>query len=236
MSEIKKLKFEKEITDLINKRHDIPDEFWINTDDRKYQVIWFIDRQRPSVSASYDFDVERFGLTRDGKIIWGFDSGCSCPTPWESNPYDVKEFKQFCVEDYGKAEMNEKNRYDVDQWFDEGWEDDCFDNLNDYLLLVSKDLKPEQVLDIKNSEIRRYLIKRIGYENIKDKVKAEVIHVDGHNELLKFANGEMYVKVRDHSTEREYLLFVEGGHKTCRSAIAWTFGLSEEEYNPIIET
>lgn len=221
------IKFKKEIERLIENRDKIPGEFWVRTDGQKYEVIWFMDRQKPSIERSYDFDEERFGLTKDGKIIWGFDSGCSCPTPWGSidygdDSYYVKEWKEFCV--------NPEEAFDAD------WQDECYNNLNDYLLLIEKDLSPEKVLDIKNSEIRRYLIKRVGYENIKEKVKAEVIHKDGYNELLKFSNGEIYVKVRDSSTDREYLLFVQGNHKTCKSAIAWTFGLSEEEYNPIIET
>lgn len=224
MSEIK---FKKEIEKLIENRHKIPDEFWVRTDGGMYQTIWFMDRQKPSVQADYSFDEERFGLTKEGKVIWGFDSGCSCPSPWSAGDfgdsnYHVKEWKEFAVPN--------------DEAFDAGWEDECYSNMRDYLLLVEEDLAPEKVLNVSNAEVRRYLIKRVGYENIKHAVKAEVLHTDGHNELLKFENGEMYVKVRDSSTDREYLLFVEGNHKTCRSAIAWTFGLGEEEYKPEIET
>lgn len=226
MSEIK-LKFKKEIEKLIKNKDKIPDEFWVRTDGGKYRVIWFMDRQKPSVEASYSFDEERFGITQDGKIIWGFDSGCSCPSPWSQSDhgdetYYVNDWKEFTVP--------------VENSFDAGWEDECYNNLKDYLLLIENKLSPEKVLNVSNSEIRRYLIKRVGYENIKNKVKAEVIHRDGHNELLKFVTGEMYVKVKDSSTDREYLLYVEGRHETCRSAIAWTFGLKEEDYKPIIET
>lgn len=221
------IKFKKEIEQLIENRHKIPDEFWVITDGGKYRVIWFMDRQKPSVPTDYSFDEERFGLTKDGKVIWGFDSGCSCPSPWSSEDfgddnYSIKEWKEFSVEP--------ENAFDVD------WQDECYSNLQDYLLLIEENLSPEKVLDIKNAEIRRYLIKRVGYENIKEKVNAQVLHQDGHNELLRFANGELYVKVRDTSTEREYLLFVEGHHTTCKSAIAWTFGLKEEEYNPLLES
>lgn len=224
------LKIKEKIEKLIENKDLIPDEFWVKTDGGLYETIWFMDRQKPSVERSYDFDEERFGITKEGKVIWGFDSGCSCPEPWSQNDhgdenYLVKEWKEFEVE--------------PETAFDSDWEDECYGNLTDYLLLidgVKNNLSPEKVLDIKNSEIRRFLIKRIGYQNIKDKVNAVVLHTDGDNELLKFENGEMYVKVKDSSTEREYLLYVEGGHTTCRSAIAWTFGLREEEYNPIIET
>lgn len=221
------IKFKKEIEKLIENRHKIPDEFWVKTDGGMYRVVWFMDRQKPSVEVDYSFDEERFGLTRDGKIIWGFDSGCSCPSPWSADDfgdknYSVKEWKEFCVS--------------PEEAFDADWQEECYSNLNDYLLLIEENLEPQRVLEVKNAEVRRYLIKRVGYEKIKHDVKAEVLHKDGANELLKFANGEMYVKVKDTSTEREYLLFVEGNHQTCKSAIAWTFGLREEEYQPIIES
>lgn len=216
------IKFKEEIEKLIENRHKIPDEFWVRAKDNR--AIWFMDRQKPSVTESYSFDEERFGLTKDGKIIWGFDSGCSCPSAWEESrvDYNVTEWKEFEVSSH--------------EAFDADWQDESYANLQDYLLLIKEEVLPAEVLRAKNAEIRRYLIKRIGYEKIKNAVKAEVIHKDGENELLKFNTGEMYVKVKDSSTDREYLLFVEGRHETCRSAIAWTFGLQEYQYNPIIET
>jgi hypothetical protein len=224
MSEIK---FKKEIEVLLEKRDLIPEEFWVRTDGGKYEVIWFMDRQKPSVEANYSFDEERFGMTRDGRVIWGFDSGCSCPSPWSSgdfgdDSYQVKEWKEFSVT--------------PSESFDAGWDEECYSNLKDYLLLIEQDISAQDILKVKNAEIKRFLIKRVGYENIKEQVKAEVIHKDGTSELMKFSDGDQYVKVKDSSTDREYLLYVPNHLKTCKSAIAWTFGLSENEYNPIIET
>ena len=219
------IKFDKEIKALIKARKYIPDEFWVRTEKQDYEVLWFMSRKRPSVHASYDFDEERFGMTRGGQVIWGFDSGCSCPTPWEGKEYDVKDWKEFAVS--------------PEESFDKGWEDACYSNLTDYLTLVKGikgGLPPKDVLTVANAEIRRFLMKRVGYENIKDAVKAEVLHKDGDSELLKFNNGDVYVKVKDTSTAREYLLSVPENMKTCREGIAWTFGLSEDKYNPIIET
>ncbi len=224
MSQTKKFKFQKEIERLIRNRRKIPDEFWRRTAGGTHEVIWFIDRQKPSVSQSYDFDMERFGVTKDGKIIWGFDSGCSCPSPWEDDQragYETKEWKEFVV---SPVEL------------DTDWQDACFDNLKDYLLVVENNLDPKLVITAKNAEVRRFLMKRVGYQEVKDAVNAEVVHIDGTSELLKFADGDMYVKVKDSSTEREYLLYVPSHLKTCRAAIAWTFGLSEQEYRPVIET
>lgn len=125
---------------------------------------------------------------------------------------------------------------DVHGDFDPSWQEDAYDNLKDYLLLINQDLDPSEVLTAKNAEIRRYLMKRVGYEQVKDAVKAQVVHRDGTSELLKFADGDMYVKVQDSSTGSEYLLYVPDNMKTCKQAIAWTFGLEEDEYLPLIET
>lgn len=108
--------------------------------------------------------------------------------------------------------------------------------MHDYLLLLKGRITPEEVMGATNAEVRRYLIKRIGYEKIKRLAGASVVHTDGTSELLLFANKEQYVKVKDSSTDRIYLLYVPGHIKTCKAAVAWTFGLNEQEYNPVIET
>lgn len=65
-------------------------------------VVLLLDRQKPSVKSNYEFDEERIGVNRFGEVVWGFDSGCSCPTPWyDSYPdcYDVKKtWKEFTVD------------------------------------------------------------------------------------------------------------------------------------------
>lgn len=225
-----KIKFSKEIKQLIKHRDKVPDEFWVRTDGGKYRVLWFMSRQKPSVEADYSFDEERFGLTREGKVIWGFDSGCSCPSPWSAadfgdDNYHVKEYKEFEVE--------------PETAFDADWQDESYSTLKDFLYLISDNPDPKEVLNLRNAEIRRYMVKRIGYENIKDAVDATVIHTDGDSELLELIiNGqkEKYVKVKDSSTDREYLLYVPDHITRCKEGIAWTFDLTEEQYNPIIET
>lgn len=224
-----KTELREKLTRLVEQRGQIPDEFWVRTPADKFRAIWFVDRQKPSVEACYSFDEERFGLTIDGSLIWGFDSGCSCPSPWSANDfgdaYDVKEWREFEV--------------DLNFGLDEGWIGESIQTIDEYLRLidgVNGTLAPEDVLTIRNAEIRRFLIKRVGYERIKTAVGAKVLHTDGTSELLEFKDGDRYVKVKDSSTDREYLLYVPNNISRCREGIAWTFGLREEEYNPIQET
>lgn len=91
-------------------------------------VVLLVNRQRPSVQSSWDFDEERFGINRFGQVIWGFDSGCSCPTPWgDSYPdcYKVtKDWKAFAVATAGMKEKT-KDEYSSD-FFDEGWRAEAF--------------------------------------------------------------------------------------------------------------
>lgn len=220
--------FKQSLEKLLSGLSLIPDEFFIPTEHGDYEVIWFLNRQKPSVSPSYDFDEERFGITKNGEIIWGFDSGCSCPSPWRDagDIYEKKDWKEFILmpEDIG---------------MDEGWQKDALEEISDYLLLASKKPKASEVIKAKNSEIRRFLMKRFGFSKLSKELSFVEINRDNFGILYEVEIAmlkERYVKVKDSSTDREYLLYVDSRCKTAKGAIAWTFGLEENEYAPLIET
>lgn len=211
---------------LIKNIKKIPQEFFAQTAEERYRVIWFINRQKPSVEQSYDFDEERFGITTKGEIIYGFHSGCSCPSPWSAGDfgddgYVVREYKEFFL---GKDNTKE---------FDPGWEIEAEERLDDILLFLEKDISVDRLLKIKNAEIRRAIMKRIGFDKVRD--AAQVLHKDEFGELLLLGE-DKYVKVDDASTDRQYLLYVDSSVKTAKGAVAWTFGLKEDEYNPEVQT
>ena len=117
---------------IVKNWNKIPDEFKQNLKPHSYSgkikeipeenhfVVLLLDRQKPSVKSCYDFDEERIGINREGKVIWGFDSGCSCPSPWvDSYPdcYNVnKTWKQFVI--------NLKD-------FDRNVREECLESIND---------------------------------------------------------------------------------------------------------
>lgn len=74
-------------------------------------VVLLVDRQKPSVTPNYDFAEERIGINFLGEIIWGFDSGCSCPSPWDDNyPYCysvAKTWKEFKVDGFDIGFLDE---------------------------------------------------------------------------------------------------------------------------------
>ncbi|MHA1987562.1 MAG: DUF6745 domain-containing protein [Promethearchaeota archaeon] len=56
------------------------------------------------------------------------------------------------------------------------------------------------------------------------------VFVGGYKEPLT------YVIVKDVSSKRNYMLRVPLEVAVCKEALAWTFGMSEEEYNPLKES
>jgi hypothetical protein len=96
-----------------------------------------------------------------------------------------------------------------------------------------------------NTEIRRILIEKYGEERYLLETGAKQIHEDSAGSLFKKQSrrGEpiVMVKVRNSTPEidgsfKDYFLRVPPDIKTAHQAVAWTFGMSQEAYQPILET
>ena len=79
-------------------------------------VVMLLDRQKPSVEACWDFDEERISINQKGQVIWGFDSGCSCPCPWDDSHPDCYS----CDEGWKEFELNAHQ-------FDHGAMEECLE-------------------------------------------------------------------------------------------------------------
>lgn len=116
--------------------------------------------------------------------------------------------------------------------------------ISDYLLLEKLrlgTLRAKEIINCKNLEIRRILLERFGYEKFLKELRGTVIHSDGNSRLIKVEWSKEeepvhLVRVKDASTERMYVLRVPPAVRTCKEAIAWTFNVTAEEYNPKLET
>ena len=106
-------------------------------------------------------------------------------------------------------------------------------------------LKGPDILAERNSELRRVMIERVGFEKFLCGVNAEVLDTDqdlgGERKLLRvpLENDEAVVIVSIHcpSTGRQYLVRVPPGTRTCHQAVAWTAGFDNpDDYAPIAET
>jgi hypothetical protein len=106
-------------------------------------------------------------------------------------------------------------------------------------------LKGPEILAERNTELRRVMIERVGFEKFLSEVQAQVLDADrdpgGERKLIRvqLADDEPIVIVSVHcpSTSRHYLIRVPPSMRSCRQAVAWTAGYDNpDEYQPFVET
>jgi len=104
-----------------------------------------------------------------------------------------------------------------------------------------------EVLAHPNTEVRYVGIKIVGMDKVLDSENTTIIHKDKQkNQILFqikgiFEEPVSYVKVVNSTQEpdgtyKDYYLCVPPTVKTCQQAVAWTFRLEEQEYQPEQET
>ena len=96
-----------------------------------------------------------------------------------------------------------------------------------------------------NAEIRRVMLEFFGFDRYLRECDAKKLHADETGILwrVELANDEPLVMVEvinstpePDGTSRTYFLRVPPSIRTARAGVAWTFGLSEEEYDPKAQT
>ncbi|WP_432975740.1 DUF6745 domain-containing protein [Dactylosporangium sp. CA-233914] len=102
-----------------------------------------------------------------------------------------------------------------------------------------------QIADERNAELRRVMLEHFGYERYLREAGAHRVAQDETGTLwrLNFADDEPLVMVEvinstpePDGTSRVYWLRVPPATRTAREGVAWTFGLTEAEYRPLIQT
>jgi hypothetical protein len=115
----------------------------------------------------------------------------------------------------------------------------------DYVILLPEPITLEMIEAEPNVEVRRVLIERFGLDNYLKERQVIKIHQDKCGILYRMnLQGDepvLVVHVVNSSPEpdgsyKEYFLRVPPTMTRARQAIAWTFGLTEEEYEPLSET
>ena len=104
-------------------------------------------------------------------------------------------------------------------------------------LINSGGLSAQHILSIRNTAIRRVCLEELGYARFLTQVPHEMLDKDDECELVKInwhkrEEPIFLVKVKCPSTGAFYALRVPPHMKTVKKAIAWTFGMREEEYKP----
>jgi antitoxin component YwqK of YwqJK toxin-antitoxin module len=107
-------------------------------------------------------------------------------------------------------------------------------------IINSGALTSKYILSLKNTALRRICLEELGYERFLAQMEHEIIAKEGDYELVKVIWHEReepihLVKVKCPSTGAYYTLRVPPKAKTIKEAVAWTFGIKEDEYSPEAE-
>jgi len=103
----------------------------------------------------------------------------------------------------------------------------------------------DQIANERNAELRRVMLEHFGYERYLREAGAHKVGEDESGVLwrLTFADDEPLTMVEvinstpePDGTSRIYWLRVPPATRTAREGVAWTFGLTEEEYRPVVQT
>jgi hypothetical protein len=115
--------------------------------------------------------------------------------------------------------------------------------LRDYRFFGERPPSARQILNLKNAEIKSHFLNDYGQGlgRFLNDLNAVTDHVDGTSKLIRiFAEGLneplTYIIVKDVSSKKNYILRVPPEVTTCKEALAWTFRMSTEEYNPTKES
>jgi hypothetical protein len=109
-----------------------------------------------------------------------------------------------------------------------------------------EELTVEEVVSHPNAEVRAVGLHIYGVERLEEEGHFQVVNEDEKGTLLKYENPKLdepmvLAKVVNSTPEPDgthkiYYLRVPPDMTSCRQAVAWTFGMDENEYNPIHET
>jgi hypothetical protein len=115
----------------------------------------------------------------------------------------------------------------------------------EYVILLPEPITTEMINAEPNAEVRRVLIERFGLDNYLKEGTVLKVHQDVCGTLYRMnLRGDepiLVVRVVNSTPEpdgsyNEYFLRVPPNILRARQAVAWTFGLTEEEYEPLAET
>lgn len=110
----------------------------------------------------------------------------------------------------------------------------------EWIITQPETITVDRIDDEPNAEVRRAMIEIFTPERYIADGKSQVIHSDETGILYAKTRIDdesiTMVRVKDPSTEREYWLRVPPLTKTAREGVAWTFGMTAEQYRLAYES
>lgn len=116
----------------------------------------------------------------------------------------------------------------------------------EHVVLRPAEITLEDIQLQPDGEAREEMIRRYGIERYLKDLGAKIVSDDAFGTLYWLetqanVNGRQILRVTDKTVgrdgvQKEYYLQVPMKIKTAREGVAWTFGITEEEYSPSLET
>jgi len=108
-------------------------------------------------------------------------------------------------------------------------------------------MSPKEIMGIQNLELRRAIIEKVGYAHFEKNASVISITNKGTSKerillIVNVPNDEniVFIKVLDGTIKGDirntYYIRVPPNMKNADEAVAWTFGMSKNEYQPSEET
>jgi hypothetical protein len=123
--------------------------------------------------------------------------------------------------------------------------------VTEQIVMYPKTLTIKQIDDESNAEVRRVMIERFGLQRYLTEGGAQIIHQDtdpqnGDQRILyckevKDDEPIVMVRVKNSTPEpdgsiKDYFIRVPPGIERAGAAVAWTFGMTEKQYAPLVQT
>jgi hypothetical protein len=117
--------------------------------------------------------------------------------------------------------------------------------IKEHIIERPENITIKEIEEEENIEVRRVMIEKYGVDRFLLDSGAKQIHEDSYGSLFRKTTSDeepiVIVKVRNSTPEtdgsfKDYFLRVPPEIKTAHQAIAWTFGIKTNEYQPLLET
>jgi hypothetical protein len=189
------------------------------------------------------------GVNFDDKQLAGFEA-------WKSITHECHwfyPFLDFCLVSDKPTEIHRDERNNLHNLtgpalgYRDGWGVYAAHGvrLSSEIIEHPETITVEQIDHQPNAEIRRVMVERYGMERFLTDAGAKLIHGDECGQLYRREMGddEPIVAVRvvnstpePDGTRHVYFLRVPPTTRTARAGVAWTFEMTEEEYQPAVQS
>jgi hypothetical protein len=156
-----------------------------------------------------------FGITRSGLVQWEQDK--------EPRKDSLPEFMRTFPGTLDEREARRRGREIL------------------LLTIPPEKIRMHDLITCRNAEVRKLVYSRAGNQIFLHDQGTNVVDQDVHSWLIKVNPRRVrrlfsLLEVQDATSGERYLLRVPDTMRTCREAVAWTFGFRPEDYQPLKET